>query len=112
MSRKKPGQSPKSRTGSRVPNKPPTPFSLILAPAELAILRQMATRHETSVGGVVRDAIHTALFRTHPDLARQLAERETRAFLDSLTTLYPGLRLSPVRRARLQRRVVSALLKR
>jgi hypothetical protein len=112
MPRKKPRQSPSVHLAPKAKAKPSMPFSLILTPAEMAILRKEAARQGTSVGGVVRGAIHAALFQTHPEMARQLAEKEAGAFLDALTTLYPGLRPSRVKRAQLQRRIVSALVER
>ena len=43
------------------------PFSLILDPNELGILRKMAQRENTSVASVIRRAWHTVIFKSHPE---------------------------------------------
>ncbi|MBI3871554.1 MAG: hypothetical protein HY304_00565 [candidate division Zixibacteria bacterium] len=89
---------------------PKQPFSLILQPEEMNILRRMARRDKTSVAGVIRQALHTVIFRTHPELAKNAIEKEVESFLDSVRThLPPGLGQGQ-RRSRLKNQMVSGLL--
>jgi len=111
MPRKKPSQSSRARPAPTTKARPVMPFSLILTPQEMAILRKEAARQETSVGGVVRGAIHAVLFRTHPDFVRQMVNREVGAFFDSLQTRHLGAKVTPALRARIQRQIISALVK-
>lgn len=90
---------------------PKQPFSLILNPDELTILRKMARKDGTSVASVIRQALHTVIFRTHPDLAKNAIEREVDSFLDSMGARIPsGLSKGP-KRARIKKQLVTGLLK-
>ena len=111
MPPKKPRQSAQARRTLNVRTKPPMPFSLILTPAEMAILRKEAARQGTSVGGVVRGAIHKVLFRTHSDFVRRMVSREVASFLNTLRARHPGTRVTTALRARIRKQVISSLLK-
>ncbi|HUU46504.1 MAG TPA: hypothetical protein VM118_12305 [Acidobacteriota bacterium] len=86
------------------------PFSLILDPNELGILRKMALRENTSVASVIRRALHTVIFRSHPDLARNAIENEVDTFLETVGTKLPSGAARGARRARLRNQLVSGLL--
>lgn len=93
------------------PGGPKQPFSLILGPDELSILRKIARKEKTSVACVVRQALHTVIFRNRPELARAFIEKEMSAFLDSIGDHVPG-GLSKNRRRVLTHRVTRQLMSR
>jgi predicted component of type VI protein secretion system len=71
------------------PRKPIQPFSLILQPAELETLRNIARKEGTSIGAVVRCAIYTEIAKTESDFGKQVLKSEANAFLDQLAQRYP-----------------------
>lgn len=89
---------------------PKQPFSLILNPDELSILRKMARKDGTSVASVIRQALHTVIFRTHPDLAKNAIEREVDSFLDTMGARLPAGLSKGAKRARIKKQLVSGLL--
>ncbi len=89
---------------------PKQPFSLILNPDELSILRKMARKEGASVASVIRQALHTVIFRKHPDLAKAAIEKETSAFLSAIGTRIPGM--TAQRQKALTRRVTRQLMSR
>jgi hypothetical protein len=89
---------------------PKQPFSLILNPDELSILRKMARQEGTSVASVIRQALHTVIFRTHPDIAKNAIEREVDSFLDSMGDRVPSALSTGSRRARIKKQLVSGLM--
>lgn len=91
-------------------SKPKMPFSLILEPGELGILRTMADREGTSVAAVIRKALHTVIFKSHPDLARTAVENEVDSFLDTMSAKIPSGAARGARRAKLRKQLVSGLL--
>ena len=107
--------APRARRGrppgrGRGPSKPKMPFSLILDPGELTILRTMADREGTSVAAVIRKALHTVIFKSHPDLARSAVENEVDSFLDAMGAKIPSGAARGARRAKLRKQLVSGLL--
>jgi len=97
------------RRGRSTPG-PKQPFSLILNPDELNILRKMARRENTSVASVIRQALHTVIFHSHPDLAKHAIEKEVETFLDSVGTRLPKGLAKGVKRSRLRNQLVTGLL--
>lgn len=91
---------------------PKQPFSLILNPDELSILRKMARKEGTSVANVIRQALHTVIFRAHPDLAKNALEREVDSFLDTMGTRLPIGLGKGAKRARIKKQLVTGLLQR
>ena len=89
---------------------PKQPFSLILNPDELSILRKMARKEGTSVASVIRQALHTVIFRTHPDLAKNAIEREVDSFLDTMGNRLPSGLSKGAKRARIKKQLVTGLL--
>ncbi|MBI5866943.1 MAG: hypothetical protein HZB43_01405 [candidate division Zixibacteria bacterium] len=108
MPRKKSSQSSPPRKAKA---KPVMPFSLVLSQEEMVVLRREAKLQGTSVGGVVRGAIHASLLRTHPELVRKMVHREVESFVASLRAHDPGTKITPALRARIQRQILSALVK-
>lgn len=90
---------------------PKQPFSLILNPDELSILRKMARKDGTSVASVIRRALHTVIFRTHPELAKTAIEREVDTFLDTMGTRFPSGLSKGTKRTQIKKQLVSNLLK-
>jgi hypothetical protein len=111
MPRKKPSPFSPSRPAPKAKAKPVMPFSVVLTPAEMTVLRKEAARQGTSVSGVVRGAIHKVLFRTHPGFMRKMVNQEVESFVDSLRTHRPGAKVTPALRARIRRQIVSVLVK-
>ncbi|MEW5700981.1 MAG: hypothetical protein AB1792_01955 [Candidatus Zixiibacteriota bacterium] len=97
------------RRGRGTPG-PKQPFSLILNPEELNILRKMARRENTSVASVIRHALHTVIFRSHPDLAKHAIEKEVESFLDTVGARLPKGLAKGVKRSRLRNQLVTGLL--
>jgi len=89
---------------------PKMPFSLILDPGELSVLRKMARRENTSVASVIRSALHTVIFKSHPDLARHAIESDVDAFLETVGRKLPSGVAKGSRRKRLRNQLVSGLL--
>lgn len=89
---------------------PKQPFSLILNPDELSILRKMARKEGTSVASVIRQALHTVIFRAHPDLAKNAIEREVDSFLDTMGARLPSGLSKGAKRARIKKQLVTGLL--
>ena len=89
---------------------PKQPFSLILNPDELNILRKMARRENTSVASVIRQALHTVIFRTHPDLAKNSLEREVDSFLETMSARLPKGQIKGAKKSRLRSQLVSGLM--
>jgi hypothetical protein len=87
------------------------PFSLILEPGELQILRDIADKDNTSVAAVIRKALHAEIFKNHPDLARTTIENEVESFLDSVGGKLPAGIGGTARRSQLQKELVAKLLK-
>ncbi len=98
-----------TRTG-RKSAVPKQPFSLILNPDELSILRKMARKDGTSVASVIRQALHTVIFRTHPDLAKNAIEREVDSFLDTMGARLPSGLSKGAKRARIKKQLVTGLM--
>lgn len=90
---------------------PKQPFSLILNPDEMSILRKMARKEGTSVASIIRQALHTVIFRTHPDLAKNALEREVDAFLDTMGARLPSGLSKGAKRARIKKQLVTGLMK-
>ncbi len=89
-----------ARPRSRVAGNKPFPFSLILQPEELRALRRIARKEGISAGAVVRRAIHTVIYRVHPDVVNRMIESEVDGFLDQLAQGFSfSLRTSAKRRA-------------
>lgn len=107
--------APRPRRGrppgrGRGPTKAKMPFSLILDPGELGILRTMADRDGTSVAAVIRKALHTVIFKSHPDLARSAVENDVDSFLDAMGAKIPSGVARGARRDKLRKQLVSGLL--
>jgi len=88
---------------------PKQPFSLILDPDELSALKKMARHQRTSVASIIRQALHTVIFRTNPELAKSAIENEVNSFLDHMGTKLPLGQGGP-RRTRLKKQLVTGLL--
>jgi len=88
---------------------PKQPFSLILEPDELSTLKKMAKQQNTSVAAIIRQALHTVIFRTNPGLAKTAIENEVTSFLDHIGNKLP-LGKGGAKRARLKKQMVSGLL--
>ena len=88
---------------------PKQPFSLILNPDELAILRKMARKNGTSVAAVIRQALNTVIFQAHPELVKQGVERDVNEFLDRMSGRLPGVTAS--KQKTLARDFTASLLK-
>jgi hypothetical protein len=88
---------------------PKQPFSLILDPDELSALKKMARQQGTSVASIIRQALHTVIFRTNPELAKTAIENEVNSFLDHMGNKLP-LGQKGARRSRLKKQMVSGLL--
>lgn len=88
---------------------PKQPFSLILEPDELSTLKKMARQQNTSVAAIIRQALHTVIFRTNPGLAKSAIENEVTSFLDHIGNKLP-LGKGGAKRARLKKQMVSGLL--
>jgi hypothetical protein len=103
--------APARRTVKRGPRgaTPKQPFSLILEPDELATLKKMARQQRTSVAAIIRQALHTVIFRDNPGLAKSAIENEVNSFLDQLGNKLP-LGKSGARRSRLKKQMVTGLL--
>jgi len=86
------------------------PFSLILELNELSILRKIAKERGTSVGGVVRVAIQTVIYRNYPGMMRRLVESEADAFLDLLAMRLPSSLLTSAKRKAFKERLVKDLV--
>ncbi len=97
----------------RLPGQRPTPkqpFSLILNPDELNLLKKMARQQGTSVAGIIRQALHTQIFSAHPEMARSTIENEVETFLDRVgSKMAIGDRKGPGRE-KLKRTLVKGLL--
>lgn len=88
---------------------PKQPFSLILEPDELSALKKIARSRRTSVAAIIRQALHTVVFRTNPELAKTAIENEVNSFLEHLGTKLP-LGAGGPKRARLKKQMVTGLL--
>ena len=88
---------------------PKQPFSLILDPDELTALKKMARQQGTSVASIIRQALHTVIFRTNPELAKTAIENEVNSFLDHMGNKLP-LGSTGARRSRLKKQLVTGLL--
>lgn len=95
----------------RKPAGPKQPFSLILNPDELSILRKMARKDGTSVASVIRRALHTVIFRTHPELAKSAIEREVDSFLDNVGARFPSGIAKGTKRSQIKKQLVTNILK-
>jgi hypothetical protein len=97
----------------RIPGKrstPKQPFSLILNPEELNLLKKMARQQGTSVAGIIRQALHSQIFSAHPEMAKTAIENEVETFLDRMGTkiaLGGGVRAG---REKLKRTLVKGLM--
>ena len=91
------------------PRKPIQPFSLILQPAELDVLRKLAKKEGTSIGAIVRRAIHTVIAKRHPDFGKQIVEAEADAFLSGVAMRLPAGAITPAKRAAFRKQLVGAL---
>jgi len=89
---------------------PKQPFSLILNPDELNILRKMARREATSVASVIRRALHTVIFKNHPDLAKHALEKEVDSFLEAMGARLPRGLGKGATRSRLKNQLVTGLM--
>ncbi len=86
------------------------PFSLILQPSELSALRKIADKNGTSVGAVVRLAIHTVVYRDYPERKRKMVEAEADTFLDQLAQRFPASILTSAKRKAFKNRLVKELV--
>ena len=94
-----------------MPIRPKMPFSLILEPGELQILRDLADKENSSVAAVIRKALHTVIFKNHPDLARATIENEVESFLNSVDNKLPSGIGNAAKRAKLRKELVTKLLR-
>jgi hypothetical protein len=106
-----PRKAAPARTVKRGPRgaTPKQPFSLILEPDELTTLKKMARQQNTSVAAIIRQALHTVIFRTNPGLAKSAIENEVTSFLDHIGNKLP-LGKGGAKRALLKKQMVSGLL--
>ncbi len=89
--------------------KPLMPFSLILQPDEMGVLRQIAGKEGSSMGAVIRRAIHTVIARVHPEFWARLLDAEANAFLDQLATRFPATLLTAQKRKRFSLQLAKGL---
>jgi hypothetical protein len=82
---------------------------LILDPDELTALKKMARAQRTSVAAIIRQALHTVIFRTNPELAKSAIENEVNSFLNHIGSKLP-LGAGGPKRARLKKQMVTGLL--
>jgi len=97
----------------RIPGKrstPKQPFSLILEPTELNLLKKMARQQGTSVAGIIRQALHTQIFSAHPEMAKTAIENEVETFLDRMGSKIALGGGSGAGRERLKRTLVKGLM--
>jgi hypothetical protein len=87
----------------------PQPFSLILEPAELAALRKIAGKERTSMGAIVRRAIHSVLFRANPALVDRIVEAELDGFLKRMGEKFPGAGMKGAKRGEFKKQIVKAI---
>jgi hypothetical protein len=92
-------------------NGPVMPFSLVLEPREMGVLRKIARERRTSVADVVRGALHATIYRAHPEVAKRIIEEEVTTFIGTVGRRLTGQRLGSAQMASLRRQVVSALTK-
>lgn len=85
------------------------PFSLILEPAELGILRKLARKEGTSMGVIVRRAIGVVIEQVYPQRRKLMVEHEAEEFLRSLSQRYPSSFLTSAKRSQFKRQVVRLL---
>jgi hypothetical protein len=76
----------------------------------MVVLKKMAKEDNTSVAGVIRKALHTVIFRTHPDLAIGVLEREVDTFLADVGSRLPQGGVKGAQRSRLKNRLVKELI--
>ncbi|MBD3298857.1 MAG: ribbon-helix-helix protein, CopG family [candidate division Zixibacteria bacterium] len=88
---------------------PKQPFSLILDPEELSALKKMARQQGTSVASIIRQALHTVIFRSNPELAKTAIENEVNSFLDHMGNKLP-LGQTGARRSRIKKQLVTGLM--
>lgn len=86
------------------------PFSLILDPGEMAVLRKMANKDDTSVANVIRAALNSVIFKNHPDLVRNAIASDVDSFLDSVGSKLPNGPVSGQRRTRMRNQLVAGLI--
>lgn len=103
----KPRRRSRARTSN--PRKPIQPFSLILQPAELNLLRKLAGKEGTSIGAIVRRAIHTVIADKHPEFARQILESGADTFLSEVAMRLPAGAVTPVKRSAFKNQLIKSL---
>ena len=89
---------------------PKQPFSLILQPDELNLLKKMARQQGTSVAGIIRQALHIQIFSAHPEMARSAIETEVETFLNRVGSKMALGGKSGAGREKLKRTLVKGLL--
>lgn len=90
-----------TRRGRRPnPGERKQPFSLILLPAELRLLRGIAKKEGSSVATVIRRAIDDMLLKKNPGLRRKLLENKIGVLVDDLAAK-TGRKLNPAKRRKL-----------
>ena len=90
---------------------PKMPFSLILQPAELGLLRKIADHNSSSVAAVIKDALYKTIFKSHPGLAKSIVENEVDAFFDKLIAKLPGRGPTQAAKIKLKNQIVRGFLK-
>lgn len=103
------GREVRSKRSSR--NGPVMPFSIVLEPGEMRVLRKIAKERGTSVAGVIRGALYATIYRAHPEVAQRIIEEEVTTFIGTVGRRLTGQRIGSAQLARLRRQVVSALAK-
>lgn len=88
---------------------PKQPFSLILNPDELNLLKKMALKEGSSVAAVIRSALHKVIFSTHPEMARSAIENDVESFLNHMGTKL-ALKRGTVGREKIKRQLVKGLM--
>ncbi len=99
-----------ARPRSRVAGDKPLPFSLVLPPDELEVLRKIARQDGVAVGTIIRRAIYSVINRVHPEFVNRMIEAEVDAFLDQLAQRFPASTLTSAKRQAFKRRLVEALV--
>ena len=99
-----------ARPRSRVAGDKPLPFSLVLPPDELEVLRKIARQDGVAVGTIIRRAIYTVIYRVNPRLINRMLETEVDEFLDQLAQRFPASILSGWKGKAFQRRLGEMLV--
>lgn len=82
----------------------------MLSDAEISILRDIASRENTSVANIIRNAMNVVFFSAHPDLAKTAVAENVDRFFNDLTDKLP---LSPrfnAKRTAIKKKLVQDLV--